>query len=478
MKKMIAMILLTALTIGLIACAPQDTTETQSALAGDGTFCVGYAEKLINPIEPMPLSGYGNTSTRISQNITDDLFARCTALRDADGNTMLIFTLDMCTVNDHIRECVPHVSNATGVASTNIWINVSHTHSAPDMGNGTESAVPRYNEYFKNQLIAAATEAVADLKTAKMYYGTVETEGLSWIRHFLMDDGSYGGDSFGDWDNHYALEHTAEPDTTMHILKFTREGGKDVVLTNWRVHPGLTAGSGFGVDASSDVIGPYRDVLEDMTDSHVMYLQGHAGNTNPGSRIASEVLYEDYKEYGALLAGFAYEGMQNMVEVEVGEVKNTQYVVTAEVNHSDDHRLLEAKSINTIWRTTNDRARCIEMGKPYGIRSPYHAGAIVARAAMDKTDDITIYALSIGENVGMTAGPAELFDRNSMAIEEASPYEYTLCLAYTNDHKLYIPADYVFEYGSYETDTTRYVRGTAEQIERAMLEMLNQLKGN
>ena len=477
MKKIIAMILLAALTIGLVACTPGDTSETGGAQAGTGTFRVGYGQTLMNPVEPVPLGGYGNTSTRISQNVTDDLFIRCTAIADAKDSTVLIFTIDSVRVYNPVVEYIPHLSAEIGIPADHIWVNASHSHSTPDMSNQKEDSISRYNPYFHGQMLKAAQASLADLKPAKIYYGTVETEGLSWIRHFIMDDGSYAGDSFGDWDNHYAVAHTAEPDTTMHILKFTREGGKDVVITNWRVHPGLTAGGGFGVNASSDVIGPYREILEDMADCHVMYLQGHAGNTNPGSRIKEEVEYNDYKEYGALLAEFAYEGMQNMVEVEPGEVKTKRVNLTVQCEHSTDHLLLEAKAMASHWANTNDRAAVIAMGKPYGIRSPYHANAIVSRASQGETDQLEINTMSIGESIGLTAGPAELFDRNSMAIEEASPFEYTLCLGYTNGHKLYIPADYVFEYTSYETDITKYVRGTAEQIQETMLEMLRELKG-
>lgn len=474
MKKIIAMILMAALVIGLAACTPKDPAGESAT----GTFRIGYGQASMNPVEPVPLGGYGNTSTRMSQNITDDLYIRCTAITDAYDNTALIFTIDSTRVYNPVVDYIPSLCAKLGIPGENIWVNASHSHSTPDMSNSAQASIPRYIAYFQGQMLSAAEAALADRLPAKIFYGTVETEGLSWIRHYIMDDGSYAGDSFGDWDNHYAVSHTAEPDTTMHILKFTREGGKDVVLTNWRVHPGLTGNAGKALDASADVVGPYREILEDMTDSHVMYLQGHAGNTNPGSRMTEEVMYDDYKEYGALLAEFAYEGMQNMKEMEPGELKTRRVMLTAKIDHSMDHMASEASLLSSLWASTNDRELIYEKGRPIGIRSPYHASAIASKARMGETDTLEINALCIGDSIAMTGGPAELFDRNSMAIEEASPFEVNMCLAYTNGHKLYIPADYVWEYTSYETDISRYVRGTAEDIQNTMLGMLEDMKNS
>ncbi len=475
MKKILTLLLVLALGVSLCACKPgaeENAEKSKDAYAG--TFRVGYGEALMNPIESVPLGGYGNTSTRMSQNITDDLYIRCIALTDENETTQLIFSLDSVRVYNGAIQAAAVVAAQIGVSYENILINASHSHSTPDMSS-TDSSIDRYMVYFQEQFKAAAVAALDDRKPCQMYYGTSETEGLSWIRHYLMDDGTYGGDSFGDWDNHYAVGHTAEPDTTMHVLKFTRDGGKDIVVVNWRVHPGLTAGAGKALNASSDVIGPFRDTLEDMADCSVIYLQGHAGNINPGSRIDAEEEYTDYKQYGVKLAGFAYEALQDMNELPTGELRSERIQMTCDVNHDQDHLAGYAAVVSGVWRSTNDHAAAREAGAPYGIRSPYHANAISANAKRSATEELEVNVFAIGNSVGFTAGPAELFDRNSMAIEESSPFEVTLCMGYTNGHIGYIPADYVWEYTSYETDITRYKRGTAEKIQETMLDLLEQL---
>ena len=475
MKKWISMLLLTAIFMSFAACNSSSNEDKKDPYAGQ--FRVGYGQATMNPVESVPLGGYGNTSTRKSQTITDDMFIRCIALTDENDNTQLIYSLDSVRVYAQALGVIANVAYEMGISYDNMLINASHSHSAPDMSS-SDPAIERYLEHFGEQFKAATLDALADRRPSKMYYGSSETSGLSWIRHYIMDDGTYGGDSFGDWDNHYAVAHTADPDTTLHALKFTREGKQDVVLVNWRAHPGLTGGAGKSLNASSDFLGPFRDVLEDMADCHVIYVQGNAGNINPGSRMGSEEEYADYKEYGANLAKYAYEALQDMKELETGPLQRKTVQLTCEINHDQDHLAGAAVIVSNVWKTTNDRAAVREAGAPYGIRSSYHANAISQNARRPQSEELEINVLSIGNSVGITGAPAELFDRNSMAIEEASPFEVTLSMSYTNGHVGYIPADYVWEYTSYETDITRYRRGTAEKIQETMLGMLEELYGN
>ena len=74
----------------------------------------------------------------------------------------------------------------------------------------------------------------------------------------------------------------------------------------------------------------------------------------------------------------------------------------------------------------------------------------------------------------MTA-PNELFDTNSVWIEENAPTAYTLTLGYTNGHYGYVPSKLAWEYSCYESDITYYTAGTAEQIQQTFLDMLGKM---
>ena len=95
-------------------------------------YKVGYGRADITPKEPIPLMGYGNTIRRISGPVLDPLYATCVAIRDETGNTILMVGTDSTVPNfsGYIRE---ETSKATGVPEDQIVINVTHTHSAPDL---------------------------------------------------------------------------------------------------------------------------------------------------------------------------------------------------------------------------------------------------------------------------------------------------------------------------------------------------------
>ena len=104
MKKLIAVILVMLMVLGMVACGASEgaadtgatpaATKDPNALA-EGQLLVGYGRTNITPEDSVPLSGYGNTSRRMSSGFMDYLYATCFAVTDADGNTAILFGIDM-----------------------------------------------------------------------------------------------------------------------------------------------------------------------------------------------------------------------------------------------------------------------------------------------------------------------------------------------------------------------------------------------
>ena len=87
------------------------------------------------------------------------------------------------------------------------------------------------------------------------------------------------------------------------------------------------------------------------------------------------------------------------------------------------------------------------------------------------------YLYAFGD-IGFVAAPYEMFDTNGVFIKENSPYEMTVIATLSNRANGYFPADATFDYGSYETDTAPYIRGTAEQLADQYVSMLTELHNN
>lgn len=485
MKKILVLFL--AFLLVLAGCGDQSAQpETQETAPEDVAeiteFSVGYSSRIVNPDEPVRLSGYGNEGTRYLKEINGDIKVFVIAISDGMGNDILWINTDLIqisAVNGDTMQMM--VNTATGVPIERIYISGNHSHSAPSFNSNSEES-ERYQTKFFTALTEVAVEAMADRKPATMEVGSVETENLNFVKHYQYVDENgvtkYFGDNFGTAVYNETTKHTTEVDPTMHLLRFKREGEKDLVVCNWRAHPHFTGGSKKYV-LSSDYPGFFREAMEQQLGIDCVYFQGACGNVNSSTRLAAERRTTDVRTFGKLLADYAIEGLENnMTPIESGEVKTVQYEYWGEINHTFDDLYTQAKVVTAVWSQTNSWDECGPHMYAYGIRSPYHANAIVANYSRttEKDGKLIMNAVSIGDSFAFVTFPGELFDTISVGVEEGSPFASTMLIGYSNGHIGYLPSAYAFEYTSYETDITRFVAGTGEIVRDQYISMLESLK--
>ena len=484
MKRMIC-ILLTVLFL-LCGCteqaAPDKKQETQKIPALPSLqgydFYAGFGRMNITPEEPVPLGGYGAAENRISRAILDELYVTGIALTDKQGQTVLLLNWDGVRSYNEVQAAARNrISQETGVAIENIYIGCTHSHSCPEMTNNKVESAGRYAELVVERTTACAVNAMADRKPAKMHVGSIEAEGLNFVRHYSVTDRngvmSYFGDNFGTAIFNDSTNHTTQADPTMYMLLFERASAENIAFINWRAHPHFTGGSNL-YNLSADWVGTFRDAFERQTGVNFLYFQGASGNINEKSRIFDENITVDYAQYGAILADYAIELMEQVTYEKVETIATEQNMLEATVNHNEDGRYYQAKEFQTLWNAGADQAMCEELGRQYGIRSIYHANAIITNFNRSQTQQLELNAIKLG-NVAMVTAPNELFDTNSVWLEENAPTAYTLTLGYTNGHYGYVPSKLAWEYSCYESDITYYTAGTAEQIQQTFLDMLGKM---
>lgn len=471
-KKILSTLMVATLLLSLCACAASEQTATEDGAVA--AFQVGYGRTDITPYEEaVPLAGYGNTSTRMSTGCADRLYTTCIAFTDTKGETVLMFTNDLTSiaaVADDVRDAI---SKATGVPVDNILYAATHTHSAPDLGNTNEPSIPRYRARLTEWSVDAAQKALADRKPATMEMASTQTENLNFVRHYTVSDGSTVGENFGVLGDRTYVEHCHDADSTLQLLKFTREGGKDVVLANWQVHP---TRYGNTTNASADFISPLRDRMEEKLDCHFAYFSGASGNLNPGSRIANEMRTQEYSEMGTFLANDAIEALKETTPVATGDIHVVNRTVTADVDKSETAKLNDAYVIRDLWQATNDLNRCMEEANKVGLHSQWHAGGIITRCTrLGDTFSMTLDAFSIGD-VAFVGAPYEMFDQNGVQIREASPFSMTFINTICNGGNGYIASELCATHGCYGFDSRNFGGlGSAEELVSEYGDMLNTL---
>lgn len=443
------------------------------------TFTAGYARVDITPTESVPLAGYGNTMQRLSQGVLDPLFATFIALTDNENNTLLLCTLDVIKTADfYCNPARDAISKAYGIPRENIILSATHTHSGPDFSANEYEPIIRCKDMMVEKLTEGAGLALADRKKATMLAGRTYNEGMNFVRHYVLEDDSVAGDNFGSFKAAPIRGHVTDADRQIQIVRFCREGDKDILMVNWQAHPtkASTRVTEHGWTnrpfISADFVGACRAYVEEKTQCHFAYFQGACGNINSRSKIPEEDGVVDHVPYGQQLGDYILAGLEQLSPIEGGKAEAGEKVCTSPVNHTENHLLPYAEEIAKLWAETNDPALCSQEAKKYGMNSPYHARHIVEKSKLSGELSFTVGAAHFGE-LGIGAFPYEMFDTNGKQVKEGSPFKMTFILENANGANNYIPSAKGCEHGCYEADSCHFMPGTGEKAANAALELLN-----
>ena len=440
----------------------------------------GFSRVDITPEEYTTLAGYGNDDYRMCNQIVDRLYGTCVAFRDEQGKTLILCTVDLLnavkdTVVDGARRAI---CEATGVPGELISVSVTHTHAAPSMYSWEDPRTNRFLTHYCKQMAKAAKEAVEDLSPSDIYIGRKLVPNMTFVRHYIGNDGSYFGINYGSWKSG-AREYADVSDDQLQVMRFVRENARDIVLVNWQCHATTTGGhKSPDFIMSSDYPGALRNHLEGMTGCYCAYFQGACGNLIPFTPIKEHMIVpeRDYILYGRTLADKVIECMnENMHPVNAGLIRNISCVYSGEVDHGDDHRVPDAlKVVDGFYELEDPEAQKARV-KEYGFNTIHHARQVINRSSLGKTLDLDLYAYSIGD-ISFATAPYEMFNSNGRYVKDNTPFAITFMMAYSNGSNSYIADEKAHRYDCYEVNSRRFGKGVAEDIAATHVKLLNQLK--
>lgn len=471
MKKLMTILLALAMTLSLCACGGSGEAE-DGARTVQG-LQVGFGRKVILPEDSVPMSGYTDSSKRMSTGYRDYLYATCIAFTDGD-ETVLMITQDLFKSNeDWVEEVRQRINADTGIPADRIMICSTHNHAGPDTSSSL-SAIVAYKTLYMDALAAAAKEALEDRAAATLYTVTTQTENLNFPRHYTLSDGSYGGDNFGDFTSNTITGYANEGDPDMLLVKADREGDKqDVLIVNWQVYP-CKLGTSDDTNLSADFIGLVRTQVEKETGMLCAYFTGAAGDLKPESKILEDKINASDEEYSQAIAQCAIDALPGLTKVEGAGVAIAQTQFEYDMNHEDAHLLAQAKEVVSTWNTAGLEAAKI-LAEQQGFRSVYHAQQVTLRASRPQTGTMELNVVKVGD-IAFVAAPYEMFCQSGIAIREASPFAATVICSCANSYQGNFATQEAYDYGSYESDINPYARGCAEAAADQFIQMLKSLQ--
>ena len=409
------------MVFGLCACGSSEGEG--GAAAANGKFSVGYSQVDITPSGAVPMSGLGDDAERFANKIMDHLYATCVAVRDAEGNTVIMFFLDLLNTYDEItKEVRQLVADATGVPYSHVMMSASHTHSGVSHAMIQNPHLLTHKEQYKELCVQAAKDAVADLKPAQMHGTFSRPENLNYVRHYVLKDGTYQAYKLGLLPEGTVYGHLWKADNLLQMIKFTREGGKDVILMNWQAHYAGATGVDYN-GISADYPSFMRQVVEEELDCLSAFVLGGAGDLTCGSRLDAGREDTNYVEHGKKLGAAAVEAAKNFVPLETGNIQLREFPFVAEGTAKENY----------------------------------------------------LYTIGFGD-FGIAFAPWEIFDVNALGVREASKYPYTFYASCSNGgaYNMYLAHEFAYTYYCYESSTAKYPMGTAEAVQAKLTEMINE----
>ncbi len=140
---------------------------------------VGVAKVVVTPESPTWLSGYGSRN-KPAEGKVHDLYAKALAFESKQGTRLVLVTCDLGSMHYGIaRPVAAAVEKSHGLPQSNLIINVSHTHCAPEvaverpvfhnLSDEAEAALANYiDQQLIPKLITLVRESLDDLKPARL----------------------------------------------------------------------------------------------------------------------------------------------------------------------------------------------------------------------------------------------------------------------------------------------------------------------
>lgn len=485
MRRILSILLVAVMILGLCACGNSGSqNQTTPTTEPAPSFMAGFGKVDITPSQlGIEMGGYGNQAERLSKGLASYVYAITVAVRDAEGNTAIMMSVDNCSLGNAMCDTIrAWAESSLDIPRENILISSIHQHSTPDSTDGN------YTAELEKGLKKSITAAIEDLAPAEMYFAKTQAPNMTFVRRAWYKDGGFVTAHSGDRSSGFD-HYESESDKEMRLVKFTREDKDPILLVNFQGHPHMGTDS-TKTDIHSDWPGVMRDQLEKDLGVQCIYFSGAGGNMNSTSYNKADNISADFRQHGQRAANFVKEAEGTYTKAETGPIRCMEQTNTYKVDHTLDHLLMAATNVAAARSNGGMSAAKEEVKKYPELNSVFQASAVVAKAGMGETLSCTLSVITFGD-LAFTVHPYEMFDSNGRDLREGTvgkddlgyspedqlenPFPMTIVTSISNGAMGYIPSTLGFSNGGYERDTTKYAQGTGELLVGDYLAMLNQL---
>ncbi len=441
----------------------------------------GYSKICITP--PLGTMMCGYYEKRRSKGVLDDLYATAVSFDDGERRA-LILAVDVCELSnaqsDEIRR---RISVETGIDAEAIFVNCSHTHTGPAVGEDLDGELtdPEYDEHLFDLLTRVSHESLQDMRESSFSIGRGTAAGISFPRRYRMKSGKV---QTNPGVNNPDIDHALGiANDTVKFLKIERKDSENVVFVNFGTHADTVGGEYISGDWPNFVNEAVEKVFEN---TRCVFLTGAQGDVNhinvaPTAKDRLGLDYDTFdgvprgyghaKHMGRKVAAAVIAGLDKAEPISSDKISYVSKKITIPSNR-ENGKLDEARR---ILRLHNEGRDCeLPYEKMELTTVVAEANRICELANGPDSFDFTLGALKLGELV-IAGMPGECFVDLGRRIEEAYSKDSIMVCCLTNGGNSYFPTSAAYDEGGYEARTSKLRKGGDDIIVAGVTDLLMKL---
>ena len=428
-------------------------------------FKAGFSRVDITPPLGTYLAGY--YQERYATGVLEPIELNTVAISDGETTAVIIIS-DLQGLRkawaDPIRE---KIAAETGLDINCVSVTALHQHTSYALRPGAKNNVIKdtaFLDVLYRKFVDAAKMALNDLSDCVVSTGERETsEPIAFIRRYIMKNSTVRTNPGNDVENIVAPAET--PDNTVRLVRFKREGKKDISLVNFATHPDVVGGT----QLSWDWPGYVRYFVEkDIADTHCLLMNGFEGDSNHLDFVGGVRRgHEHCIHMGRIIADTVRELWENTSAREVMSVSSDVDIVYNRTRcdkveyYEECRKLYDSKDMS---KTT-----------PSGIGYTEAGRIVTAVESAPLFQKIPVTVINAGDLV-IVGLAGEAFTNYARAVREMYPDKFVLTSCSTNGHEGYLPTTVAFEQGGYEVVTSLFTPTIEADCMKCIADMMNRTK--
>jgi hypothetical protein len=430
----------------------------------------GFARVDVTPALGASISGY--FYARYADGVLDPIQLNALAFGNGTDTAIIIACDFIGMVMNKSNEMREAIAARTGVPADHVMLCCLHQHTSIRIGdrggvkNETTFDDAVYMNVLTRKFADVAQMAVADMSEAEVGTATQNVaEDIAFVRRYWLEDGTVGTNPPSKGPK--PVRRCDESDNAVRLIRFKREGKKDIAYVNFSTHPDVIS----GCKLSADWPGFVRRFVEADEDALCLCVVGCQGDSNHVDFFKpKEARFPAGERYAhsAYMGRTVADTVKQIWDKTVAHTGDTVFggieVIYNKTNTEGEEKYDEQKQFYADYAAG-------KFEKAPHITQLAYAKRIIGLRTSPIYRPVPVTVLGLGD-IAFVGFGGEPFTDYTHASHAAAPSKTVFCSCCTNGYEGYLPHARAFTEGGYEASSTFFTPCLEEQCIAAAKEML------